>query len=112
MTCGSPRSGIASSFAWRIDQTAPAVAIATPSSAASRLRAHSSMMRATMRGSSAGLGGGSEALDGGAQAALRVDEEVGRRHDPLALGEALEDLHAIVGLHADPHRARLEPAAV
>ncbi len=47
ITCGSERSGMASSLTWRIDQIDPAQATATPNSTSSRLRAQNSMMRLT-----------------------------------------------------------------
>src|SRR5260221_8857773 len=46
MTCGSERSGIASSLALRIENTAPSVAKAMPKRTMSRFLAQNSMMRA------------------------------------------------------------------
>src|SRR5438445_7819938 len=118
---------MASTFAWRIDHTPAAKAMATPSRTAKRFFAQSSMMRAIMApplGVSAGCrarslasglvlvvpGRGAERLHSRAQAALRVDEEVGRGHHLVGLGEAFQHLHASSGAGAEANDARLETA--
>ena len=52
-------------------------------------------------------------LDRLLEPAFRIDEELGRRHDPLARADAARSLHvAVLSLHAEGHLARFEPAAV
>src|SRR6187549_969269 len=46
----------------------------------------------------------------GPQARLRVQQEVGRSHHPLAVREPGEDLEAAANLHPELHLARLEAA--
>src|ERR1051325_4476941 len=102
MTCGSERSGMASSLARRMETSAATMAKPTPSSTRPRLRAQSSMILSTM----------TSLLAPGAQPALRVDEEVAGGDHSLALGDAVEELHALAVARADLHGARLEVAAL
>src|SRR6516164_4573966 len=121
-TCGSDRSGIASTGTLRMATTAATNAIADSTITSPRRLAHHSMSLAIMaasvpgpgrRGRRAGVRGvGAEALDGGLQAALGVDQERGARHHGVALGEPLHHGDAIAVAAAGPHAARLEaPAA-
>jgi hypothetical protein len=48
---------------------------------------------------------------GGAEAAFRIEEEHPCRDDPLAFFETASDFDAVGQLHAERHRARLEPIA-
>src|SRR5512138_2293287 len=133
MTCGSERSGMASTFTVRIAQTDASTRARTPTRTTARLRALSSMIRAIIRPSpsrAAGarehagavlvlvaaavlrlrrlvVGRGAEPADGGAQAALGVEEEVGGGHDPLALGDAGEEGDPPGAAPAGAHPARL-----
>src|SRR3982751_4172825 len=120
MTCGSERSGSASSLAWRMLQSAAAVAMATPSRTRKRFRAQNSMMRVTMRAPVLAavpfaplrprrrLPSTRNTLDGGPQPTLGIDEEVSGGDDCLAVAGALEELHLaeVAGTDLDP--ARLE----
>src|SRR5262245_47684144 len=54
--------------------------------------------------------GGGDARKRGLQARLRVDQEVRRGHDHLALGQPAEDLEAGLELRAELDLPRLEPA--
>src|SRR6516225_7621831 len=120
-TCGSERSGSASTGTRRIASTAPVNAIAESTITSPRRFAHHSMSLAIMaasvpgpgrRGRRAGVRGvGAEALDGGLQAAFRVDQERGARHHRVALGEAAEYGDAVAIAAAGPHAAWLEPAS-
>src|SRR6266851_6168967 len=124
MTCGSERSGTASSLACRMLQSAAALAKATPSRTRRRFRAQNSMTRVTMRAPVLAAvplarlrprrrlrSAARNTLDGGPQPTLRIDEEVGGGHDCLAVAGALEELHLaeVAGTDLDP--ARLEAPA-
>src|SRR4051812_23709841 len=106
MTWGSDRSGMASSFTRRIDATAAIRAKPTPSRTSSRLRAQSSMIFSTMTALLS-----PPSLNRRAQAALRVEQEVAGGHHRLALGDAAQDLDAVLDPRPHLHLARLEPAA-
>src|SRR5262249_61703252 len=54
--------------------------------------------------------GGGDARERGLQARLRVDQEVRRGHDDLALREAPKDLEAGLELRAELDLPRLKPA--
>src|SRR6185503_7512395 len=118
MTCGSERSGMASSGTRRMTSTEPTNASTDRITTSARCVAHHSISRAIIarsmpvcgaRGGADGVGS-TEAGDGGLQAALGVDQERGTRHHGVALGETLEhgDLVAVAG--PGPHAPGLEVA--
>src|SRR6516164_2660053 len=99
-TCGSERSGIASTGTLRMASTAPANATADSTITIPRRWAHHSMSLAIMaasvpvarrHGRADGLSGvHADAGDRGLQPALRVDQERRARHHGVALGEPLQ----------------------
>src|SRR5262245_10975176 len=117
ITCGSERSGSASTGTLRMASSAATNAIAESTITSPRRVAHHSMSFAIMGGSvgvSAGnrsCGVRADAGDRGLQAALRVDQEGSARHDGVPLGEALEHGDALAVAAARPHAPRLEPPA-
>src|SRR4051812_40493680 len=111
MTCGSDRSGIASSGTLRIAYSDPTMTNAVNRNTSMRCFAHDSMMRPTMAASVPGVAGrglGSHSGDRGLHAALRIDQERRARHHGVALGESGEHLHVVVAPKAGRHHARFE----
>src|SRR5688572_24831528 len=105
MTCGSERSGVASSFTRRSDSTATKASTAYAMTTATRYFAESSMMRPTIM-ALASL----RRFHGGAQAAFGVDQERGARHYTNALGDAGGDDDAIADLAPERDHVRIEDA--
>src|SRR5258706_7062683 len=111
MTCGSERSGIASSGTLRTATSEPTTTNAVTTNTSTRWVAQYSMILPTMGKSSVGMAGRGllpHAGDRRLQAALGVDQERGAGHHRVALGYALQDLHAVAVGGAGPHQARLE----
>ncbi len=106
MTCVSDRSGIASTGnvlerveavrhdAGRREQDEHAVVGAEPDDGSN----HGPLLSASRQPAPAP---GREGRERGLQARFRVEQEVGRRHDPVALGEAAQHLVAVGDLRAD-----------
>src|SRR5262245_28078560 len=118
-TCGSERSGSASTGTLRIASTAATNTAAESTITSPRRAAHHSMSLAIIAASVLVPGRyragsrrvGAEARDRGLEPALGVDQERGARHHGVALGEALEHGDAVTVAATRPHAARLEPSA-
>src|SRR5215471_13620711 len=93
MTCGSDRSGIASSFIFLIDTSDATRAKPTPSRTSRRLRAQNSMIFSTMALPLLPRG---LPLDRGPQTAFRVAQEVPGGHHRFALRYAAQNLDSIL----------------
>src|SRR5688500_6527323 len=100
ITCGSERSGMASSFTRWMDQIAQAVAKPTPSRTNRRFFAQNSMMRSTMSSPSAPA---RRALDRRAQPTLRIEQKVAGGDDCLVRGQPREDLHLVLPARTELH---------
>src|SRR5690349_12911083 len=109
MTCVSERSGIASSLRFCTHQSAPAMADATTMRTKYLFFALSSMIRSTIASPSLGRRRGRlrERGHGGAEARLRVDQEVRRRDDVIALAQSGEHLEVAFRARPEHDRARL-----
>src|SRR5512146_2577556 len=115
MTCGSERSGMASSLMLLIDHQAPTSAKATPRKTMKRFLAQNSMILVTTMPSLLMLVPRHRRhlrrlalrLDGRAQPRLGVEHEVAGGDDRVAGAQAVEDLDARLGARAQPHAARL-----
>src|SRR5512147_2783001 len=125
MTCGSLRSGIASSGTRRMTSTAPTNAIADSRMTSTRRMAHHSMILAIMPASVlvgrrvaasrwddtlARLRVAVHAGDGRLQAALGVDQERRAGDHRVAGGEPAQHGDAVTVAAAGPHPARLVAA--
>src|SRR5262245_30812205 len=119
ITCGSERSGRASTGTLRTASAAATNTAADSTITIPRWEAHHSIKRAIMAASVLVPGrhrarsGGIRAQPGdrGLEPALGVDQERGARHHRVALGEALEHGDAVAVPAAGPHPSRLEPTA-
>src|SRR5207247_1429385 len=105
MTCVSERSGIASTVMFRMDQSPASVAIPTIRNTTNLLWAQRSMILLIMLVLSRFClmlqvvhPGHTHPADCRFQFAFGVDEEIARRHDPLAGLQAAEDNEPVIDL--------------
>src|SRR6266540_4948153 len=114
MTCGSLRSGMASSGTPRTANNEPTTMNAVKMNTSARWVAQYSMIRPTMARLSVLVTGGGLSPHTGdrrLEAALGIDQERGARDYRVACREPLQDLDAVPGLVPDRDHARLEQAA-
>src|SRR5262249_17220436 len=115
ITWVSERSGIASTGMFRTAQTAPTIATPVRMRTRNWSLALSSMIRSTIARAApssvrvAARRRTAERRERRSEARLRVDQEVGGRHDPLTGLEPPQHLVVALRLAAELDRARLEP---